>query len=372
MKYLLFTLFLFFFINGFTQNVRINEFSQGTSGSKEWVELVVSSTSTINNTNCVLAKVSIAGWILDDNNGDFSPINHFTGSGVAPGHMKFRNVQPWNNLPIGAIIVIYNSADRDISIPPDDPFDWVNNDCVYIIPSNHPSIEYCTTSPSVSNCTTRADYGACSYVSTGNWSNVSLANAGDAIQIRDQSFNLVHGLVYGRSTSATGCTTTPDMIGNSLSPLISNLPMSMSAASFIGTSDADYFDPLKWTILAANLATPGSPNNINNQDYITNNLRGGCTCARILPLGEEQKTTQLIEEETLTYKQLGEYIVFNSKKPTNLTLRLFSSDGRYIWGVQNKFKGNTSYRLPKGFFYMNIISEIQNQQEILTIKISNF
>lgn len=272
------------------QYIRINEFSQGTSGAKEWVELVVSSNSPVNNTNCILNKVSISGWILDDNNGDFSPSNHFTGSGIASGHIRFRNVAPWNNLPVGAIIVIYNAADRDVSIPADDPFDWVNNDCVYIVPSNHSSIEYCTTLPIATNCTTRSDYAACSYVTTGNWNNVSLANAGDAIQIRNPSFNLIHGLVYGKSTSASGCTTTPDMVGNTSAPLISNLAMSLTAASFIGTTDADYFDATKWSIIPANTATPGAPNNAANQTYINNTLRGGCTCNRILPITSVPQT----------------------------------------------------------------------------------
>lgn len=279
---LFFTSFVFY-SQIFSQSVRINEFSQGTSGSKEWVELVVGSSSPVNTTNCVLAKVNIGGWILDDNNGDFSPINHFTGSGVATGHMRFRNVLPWNNLPIGAIIVIYNAADRDINIPPDDPYDWLNNDCVYIIPSNHTSIEYCTTSPSATNCTTRTDYTSCTYTSTGNWNNVSLANAGDAIQVRNPSFGLVHGLVYGRSTSASGCTTTPDMVGSGLAPIVSNVAMSLTAASFIGTTDADYFDATKWLIIPANTATPGSYNNLSNENYIINTLRGGCTCHRVLP-----------------------------------------------------------------------------------------
>jgi len=266
------------------QSIRINEFSQGVSGAKEWVELVVSSASSINNTNCVLAKVNIAGWILDDNNGDYSPINHFTGSGVATGHMRFKNEAPWNNLPVGAIIVIYNALDKDLILPADDPYDWVNNDCIYIVPSNHVSLEYCTTLPVASSCILRTDYTSCSYTSTGTWVNIGLANAGDAIQIRDPSFNLVHGLVYGRATSASGCTTTDPMIGNALAPIVSSTSMSAVAASFIGTTDADYFDATKWTIVAASLATPGAFNNSDNQTYIVNTLRGGCTCNRILPL----------------------------------------------------------------------------------------
>jgi len=294
------------------QSVRINEFSQGTSGAKEWVELVVGSSTPVNTTNCVLAKVNIVGWILDDNNGDFSPPNHFTGSGIASGHMRFKNVQPWNNLPIGAIIVIYNAADRDLAIPPDDPFDWVNNDCVYIIPSNHSSIEYCTTLPTTTGCLNRTNYAACSYVSTGNWNNVSLANAGDAIQIRNASFGLVHGVVYGRSTSASGCTTTPDMVGNALAPLVSNVAMSLTAATFTGTTDADYFDATKWFIIPANTATPGVANTLNNQNYITNTLRGGCTCNRVLPL-EGNTITKPKTNTSLDIKIIGSLLMANTK-----------------------------------------------------------
>jgi hypothetical protein len=378
MKNTILVFFLVFFINFsqvFSQSIRINEFSQGTSGSKEWVELVVSSTSTINNTNCVLAKVNIAGWILDDNNGDFSPPNHFTGSGVASGHIRFKNVQPWNNLPVGAIIVIYNAADRDPIIPSDDPLDWVNNDCVYIVPSNHTSIEYCTSLPAATSCTIRNDYGVCSYVTTGNWNNVSLANAGDGIQVRNPTFGLVHGLVYGKSTTpGISCGLNPDMVGNALAPLISNVTMSLTAASFIGTTDADYFDATKWSIIPANSATPGNYNNTNNETYIVNTLRGGCTCNRILPFEDKKDLpTQIVNDQEFTYKQIGEYIFFTSRtQATNLTLRLFSTDGRYIWGSQSIFKGSSSYRIPKGMFYLNIYAEFGYRQEISTIKISNF
>jgi hypothetical protein len=295
------------------QSIRINEFSQGTSGAKEWVELVVGSSTPINNSNCVMAKVNIAGWILDDNNGDFSPTNHFTGSGMATGHMRFKNEAPWNNLPIGAIIVIYNAADRDVNIPVDDPFDWVNNDCVYIVPSNHASIEYCTTLPTASNCTTRTDYAACTYVTTGNWNNVSLANAGDGIQIRNPSFGLVHGLVYGKSTSASGCTTAVDMVGNSLAPLISNTSMSLTAGSFIGTTDADYFDATKWLIVAANAATPGAYNNASNETYIIDVLRGGCTCNRILPLDNPNIIIRPNDNSLLDAKIVGNILTINTK-----------------------------------------------------------
>ena len=167
------------FVNA--QSIRINEFSQGANGSKEWVELLVTTTSPIGLTNCSSIRLNIGGWILDDNNGDFSPLNHFTGTGIAQGHMRFKNQSPWNSLPAGSIIVIYNAADKDIvtNFPPDDPND-INGDCVYVVPSNHLSLEYCTTLPVANTCNSRNDYSVCTYTSLGSWLNIGLANAGDA------------------------------------------------------------------------------------------------------------------------------------------------------------------------------------------------
>jgi len=296
-----------------SQSIRINEFSQGANGAKEWVELVVGSPTPINNSNCVLAKVNIAGWILDDNNGDFSPPNHFTGTGVATGHMRFKNEAPWNNLPVGAIIVIYNAADRDLNIPADDPFDWVNSDCVYIVPSNHSSLEYCTNLPAVTSCIGRNNYAACTYVATGTWANVGLANAGDAIQVRDPSFNLIHGAVYGRSTSASGCTTTPDMVGNALAPLVTNVAMSGTSAAFIGSTDADYFDATKWVVQSYTLSTPGAYNNATNETYIVDTLRGGCTCNKILPLYDPNLIIRPSGNSLLSVKIIGNVLSINTK-----------------------------------------------------------
>lgn len=321
------TIFSYTVSSTHTPSIRINEFSQGASGAKEWVELVVGSSTPVNTTNCVLAKVNIAGWILDDNNGDFSPTNHFTGSGMATGHMRFKNEAPWNNLPIGAIIVIYNAADRDLNIPPDDPYDWVNNDCVYIVPSNHVSLEYCTTLPAASSCILKTDYAACTYVSTGTWANIGLANAGDAIQIRDQSFNLVHGLVYGRATSASGCTTTDPMVGNALAPIVSNTSMSAVAASFTGTTDIDYFNATKWTLVAAASATPGAANNSANQTYITDVLRGGCTCNRVLPLEDDMIVRPNINS-LLDVKIKGHILSVNTKHKQ--TIHIYNSTGQLI------------------------------------------
>jgi hypothetical protein len=328
-----------------SQSIRINEFSQGASGAKEWVELVVGSSTPINNSNCVLAKVNIAGWVLDDNNGDFSPPNHFTGTGMATGHMRFKNEAPWNNLPIGAIIVIYNAADRDLNLPADDPFDWVNNDCVYIVPSNHPSLEYCTNLPAATSCTGRNNYAACTYVGTGTWANVGLANAGDAIQIRDPSFNLIHGVVYGRATSASGCTTTPDMVGNALAPLITNSAMSATSAAFIGSTDADYFDATKWVVQSYTLSTPGSYNNATNETYIFNTLRGGCTCNKILPLTFNVPATNE-QQPTYSINLVGGVLRSNiGRQKGSQRIEIYDAVGRLLYQIDYRINGTGQVNL---------------------------
>ena len=113
--------------NGFAQ-VAINEFSNGTTGAEEYVELVVTGTPACG------ACTDISGWIVDDNNGYFEP-GH--GSGIASGHMRFANVPQWQCINIGSIILIYNNDDKNPLIPADDPTDADSN-CVYILPHDHP------------------------------------------------------------------------------------------------------------------------------------------------------------------------------------------------------------------------------------------
>ncbi len=80
--------------NSPTRHAIINEFSQGPSGTSEWVEILV------------LRDSDLRGWKLADRNS---------------GQITFLNVSFWQNIPAGTIIVIYNGgATKDSLIPPDD------------------------------------------------------------------------------------------------------------------------------------------------------------------------------------------------------------------------------------------------------------
>lgn len=355
--------------HGYSQSIRINEFSQGSGGSKEWVELVVMSSTPVDFTNCVLQTVNIGRWIIDDNNGDFSPPNHFTGSGIAQGHLRLKNQIPWTEMPVGSIIVIYNAAlgERDEILPPDDPLD-INFDCVYILPSNHSSLEYCTSTPIASDCTTPSNYTGCSYVTgtaVNSWGYIGLANAGDAIQVRNPAFGLIHGVVYGKSTSVSGCTTTPDMIGGMLAPLISNLNMGGNSATFTGSSDADYFDATKWLIQTAAAATPGAFNNAANQNYIVNTLRGGCTCNRILPFYNEdnKNISRLINQKYDRIIFLNGII--NSEfynKAYKLNIYIYNVDGKLTYKETVHAKASSKIDLNpylnKGINLIKVVADI--------------
>lgn len=89
--------------------VIINEWSQGPSGAKEWVELLTTA-----------GPLDLRGWDLGDN---------------SPGDLRLTADLFWSVVPAGALIVIYNAADPDPLLPPADQ-DW--SDLVVILPHNSP------------------------------------------------------------------------------------------------------------------------------------------------------------------------------------------------------------------------------------------
>ncbi len=76
------------------QDVIINEWSQGSGGSKEWVELLV-----------VTEGTDMRNWDLGDN---------------TAGDLTFTTDANWSSLPSGSLIVIYNGGDKDTNLGADD------------------------------------------------------------------------------------------------------------------------------------------------------------------------------------------------------------------------------------------------------------
>ncbi|MFA6060881.1 MAG: gliding motility-associated C-terminal domain-containing protein [Taibaiella sp.] len=175
----LIVLFLVLLTPGYNTNAQllVNEFSQGLSGSKEYVEFVVKGQRSCND-SCA----DIRGWIFDDNNGWY-------GTGASStGFYRFKNDPVWSCVPYGSIIVVYNPADINVHVPADDPTD-ANADHVYILPVNSSLIEFNGS----------AFYSNIGFGPSVDWNGITLNNTNDAVQTIDPN-NLtiaVHAVSYG-------------------------------------------------------------------------------------------------------------------------------------------------------------------------------
>jgi hypothetical protein len=88
---ILISLCLFYKTKG--QTLIMNEVSNGPAGNQEYVEfVVVSNAVTYTCTNLTPPCIDIRGWIFDDNSGLHGGT---TGTGVAPGAVRFANNAIW-------------------------------------------------------------------------------------------------------------------------------------------------------------------------------------------------------------------------------------------------------------------------------------
>ncbi len=187
--------FIGFSFHSYSQTLIINEVSQGT-GSAEYVELLVIGTPTC---QTPIPCMDLRGVVLDDNNGYFAS---GSGTGIAPGALRFANNAFWSCIPQGTMIVVYNDSERNAAIPPDD-ISMTDGNCRLIIPVNSNLLEGQSTSPtnSISTYPASGSWTA----GAGNWSQVGMANSGDSFQIR-ANINAAtpsHSVSYGGNSNNT-------------------------------------------------------------------------------------------------------------------------------------------------------------------------
>jgi subtilisin-like proprotein convertase family protein len=128
----------------------IHEFSQGSSSTSEWVEILT------------LKSGSLAFWDLTD----------------AAGNMiVFLDDPVWDDIPAGTLIVVYNGDSRDPLLPADD---LDPRDGRMIVSSTNPSYFDATFD---------------------NW--IPLGNSGDSIFLSDPGQVVAHSLAYGNSVATT-------------------------------------------------------------------------------------------------------------------------------------------------------------------------
>jgi gliding motility-associated-like protein len=241
----------------FSQQLVINEVSQGPSGSKEYVELVVVGTPTCNAIPCI----DIRDFIIDDNNG-----SHATGggTGIASGCVRFKNIPFWSCIPIGTMILIYNDADINALVPAID-LSMADGNCKLVIPiSDCTLLERHTTLPAVGT----PAYPTTGYTNCGNWTPVSMANGDDSFQTVNATGGIVHSVSWGN---------------NNLSTVIYFAGSAAGKVAVMNNSvDNNPANQANWTFMnVPGNETPGSPNNVANNNWIhsMNN-----SCVPLLPL----------------------------------------------------------------------------------------
>lgn len=225
----------------FAAGLIVNELSNGTSGSREFWELLV-----VGDSGAPATPIDLNGWIFDDNNGDWS------GAGIASGYMRFNTTAPGctalQSVAPGSIIVVYNngssaipSTTKNLAITaPDDLNDSSPADGVFIVPN---------TSDCVEGYNAPAYTGA---LGTSSWNKVGLRNAGDTGQVRTPAGVLFHGLSFGD----VGDTTVPangiDIADGGASGLRRNYFLSCG----------DWFQSTSFS--DGDAATQDSPGEVNN------------------------------------------------------------------------------------------------------------
>jgi len=187
----------------------INEFSQGSDGTKEWVELVITADGT-----------NIQGVYCSDDEGGFSNIDFQLKTDLA----TFSSVSK------GSIIVVYNGADKDGTLPDDD----TNfGDGIIVIPHDN------TT-----------------FIETGSsWP--GFGNPGDDFGIFTGGGVGIHGISYNSGTPTT------DFDGGWGQADISSVGGGISAY-FTEDTPAESGTGSNWSTQTSTSATPGSLNGGNN------------------------------------------------------------------------------------------------------------
>ena len=234
--------------------VIINEVSNGPTGGEEFVEILV-----VGDGNC--NAVDLGGYILDDNDGTFSA-DGVGGTGIAPGHIRFAKSQnAWSSIPVGSLILIYNSRDKNALIQAADDPDDSNGDNIYILPANHQYLETNSLYPKSSK---PSDYnvqgGDGGYTSKGNWEALGLYEYADAIQIRNPNGEYSHGVSYGIRELMKGG---PDEL---------LLTPSNGIGKVFSFEDGDYRNANSYLVASTskNSETPGYANSTKNALYISN------------------------------------------------------------------------------------------------------
>ena len=282
---------LYFFSN--SQTILINEFSQGESGNKEYVELLV-----IGQEKC--SVVDIRSWVVDDNNGDFGSSN------INRGHIKFTEDILWSRILSGTMIILYNAEDTSLALKSFGTLlDTDPNDFLIVLPVGCVGTPVqCPTSlliTSVSNIptVTNSSYNIpfTTIAPTFKWNTVlPFNNTSDAIQLRRQDGTFVHGISWGNINLLH-----PDLVVYGTNRLWFNT--AANTYSLTNQYSYDFKDKRNWT--ASTIKSPGIPNSLQNQEFV-NNYKVDNDC--VLAIKDILKPNSIEDVKVRYYSMLGQLI----------------------------------------------------------------
>ena len=247
----MFRFLLFFSVLGssfysFSQQLIINEVSQGT-GSSEYVEFVVIGSPTCTSP---VPSLDLRKVIFDDNNGYFAT---GSGTGIASGAVRFANIPFWQSVPQGTYIVIYNDASVNSSLPPND-LSLTDGNCRLIIPASSSLLEKTTVSPTTTNAAYPPDPD---WTSGGAWNQLAMANSDDSFQVPTIPSTGIpfHSVSWGNNTSNTIIYFAGSAAGK--------------VFSFTNNTSNNWNTQANWTSGTVGVnETPGAPNNAANDAWI--------------------------------------------------------------------------------------------------------
>ena len=249
------------FLPLFAQGLIVNEGGNGQAGNRDYFELLV-----IGSTTQPIGTVDLTGWIVDDNNGDFG--GGGSGKGIAQGHIRLK-ASCFSNIPIGAMIIIYNVDDPEPLLPADDPTD-ANGDLVYVFPHTSTCFERCASVPSTSSSNYNSSSCAYTTFSATQWSGtMALGSSADAFQTRKPDGTFFQGFSYGFSSTSI-LPVYPAELGGGTGLNIGGAAGSISINYNCGALS----DPASYNRVAAATATPGAPNSPENAMLIENIRQG--------------------------------------------------------------------------------------------------
>lgn len=231
------------------QTLIINEVSNGSANSEEYVELLVAGTTTCG----VNSTLDIRNFYIDDNNGTHAS---GSGTGIATGCVRFRNIAFWQNIPIGTIILIYNNVEKNTSITLADDVSLVDGNSRLIIPMSHTLLETNTVTPSSGGSAT---YPTTGFTVGGNWTTVGMANGGDSFHTVDAGGNIIFAVSYSNNN-----------MNNDIYFAASQTGKVIYNANVV---DNNYLSQANWVnVSVTGNETPGLPNNTANAAWINSML----------------------------------------------------------------------------------------------------